>query len=219
MCANNILFLGKIKYCNHCGQKRSPQNWVQHLSSSPFGLLGNRKGENWRNPASSRFSGNGTSRASSWFDLSAIFQIVWLRSIVRGRLILSASGTIFVYIYIYYILPNISSSSTPRFYFLSHRPPLGALSCFKSMASEKFGPHLPTIIEGKHIKPLYELWGIDYAVEVEAPNGDETSETVRPGYCGAYTSHFEDGGLSFPLPLFFSWGACGAWDGFCPDGA
>ncbi|KAG5393177.1 hypothetical protein IGI04_023140 [Brassica rapa subsp. trilocularis] len=71
------------------------------------------------------------------------------------------------------------------------------------MASEKFGPHLPTIIEGKHIKPLYELWGIDYAVEVEAPNGDETSKTVRPGYCGAYTSHFEDGGLSFPLPLFF----------------
>nr|VDC66540.1 unnamed protein product [Brassica rapa] len=39
------------------------------------------------------------------------------------------------------------------------------------MASEKFGPHLPTIIEGKHIKPLYELWGIDYAVEaLELPS-------------------------------------------------
>ncbi|XP_009115868.1 uncharacterized protein LOC103841107 [Brassica rapa] len=70
------------------------------------------------------------------------------------------------------------------------------------MASEKFCPHLPTIIQGKHIEALYELWGIDYAVEIEAPNDDETLETVRPGYCGAYMLHFEDGGLSFPLPCF-----------------
>ncbi|XP_013623915.1 uncharacterized protein LOC106383880 [Brassica napus] len=70
------------------------------------------------------------------------------------------------------------------------------------MASEKFGPHLPTIIEAKHIENLYELWGIDYAVEIEAPEDGETLETVRPGYCGAYTSHFQDGGLSFPLPRF-----------------
>nr|VDD31677.1 unnamed protein product [Brassica oleracea] len=26
------------------------------------------------------------------------------------------------------------------------------------MALEKFGPHLPTIIEPKHIETLYELW-------------------------------------------------------------
>ena len=70
------------------------------------------------------------------------------------------------------------------------------------MASEKFGPHLPTIIEAKHIENLYELWGIDYAVEIEAPEDGETLETVRPGYCGAYTSHFQDGGLSFPLHRF-----------------
>ncbi|KAF3534257.1 hypothetical protein DY000_02040044 [Brassica cretica] len=70
------------------------------------------------------------------------------------------------------------------------------------MASEKFGPHLPTILEAKHIEALYELWGVDYAVEIKLPDDDETPETVRPGYCGAYTSHFEDGGLSFPLPRF-----------------
>ena len=104
--------------------------------------------------------------------------------------------------YIYYILPNISSFSTPRFYFLFHRPPLGAFSCFESMTSEKFGPHLPTIFEPKHIESLYVLWGIDYAVEIEALKDGETPETVRPRYCGAYTSHFKDGGLSFPLPRF-----------------
>ncbi|KAF3603205.1 hypothetical protein F2Q69_00035504 [Brassica cretica] len=37
---------------------------------------------------------------------------------------------------------------------------------------------------------------------IEAPEDDETPEAVRLGYCGAYTSHFEDGGLSFPLPRF-----------------
>ena len=36
------------------------------------------------------------------------------------------------------------------------------------MANEKFGPHLPTIIEAKHIETLYHLWGIDYAVDIEA---------------------------------------------------
>ncbi|WZZ50752.1 hypothetical protein YC2023_050859 [Brassica napus] len=74
------------------------------------------------------------------------------------------------------------------------------------MASEKFGPHLPTILptilEAKHIEAIYELWGVDYAVEIELPDDDETPETVRSGYCGAYMSHFEDGGLSFPLPRF-----------------
>ncbi|KAH0883799.1 LOW QUALITY PROTEIN: hypothetical protein HID58_059895, partial [Brassica napus] len=43
---------------------------------------------------------------------------------------------------------------------LSHR---FLLFCFESMANEKFGPHLPTIIEAKHIETLYDLWGIDYA--------------------------------------------------------
>ncbi|KAF2565177.1 hypothetical protein F2Q70_00017968 [Brassica cretica] len=42
----------------------------------------------------------------------------------------------------------------------------------------------------------------DYAVEIELPEDGETPENVRPGYCGAYVSHFEDGGLSFPLPRF-----------------
>ncbi|KAF3492817.1 hypothetical protein DY000_02053571 [Brassica cretica] len=96
----------------------------------------------------------------------------------------------------------MSSSSTPRFYFLSHCPPLGVFSCFESMASEKFCPHLPTIIEGKHVEALYELWGIDYAFEIEVSDDDETPETLRPRYCGAYTSHFEDRGLLFPLPRF-----------------
>ncbi|KAF2539460.1 hypothetical protein F2Q70_00004567 [Brassica cretica] len=70
------------------------------------------------------------------------------------------------------------------------------------MASEKFGPHLPMIVDAKHIEPIYELWGVDYPVDIELPNDDETLETVRPGYCGAYMSHFKDEGLSFPLPRF-----------------
>ncbi|WZZ29442.1 hypothetical protein YC2023_012843 [Brassica napus] len=44
--------------------------------------------------------------------------------------------------------------------------------------------------------------GVDYAVEIELPEDGETPETVRPGYCGVYMSHFEDGGLSFLLPCF-----------------
>ncbi|KAG2288655.1 hypothetical protein Bca52824_048259 [Brassica carinata] len=51
------------------------------------------------------------------------------------------------------------------------------------MASEKFGPHLPTILptilEAKHIEAIYELWGVDYAVEIELPDDDETLETTE----------------------------------------
>ena len=200
MCANNILFLGKIKYCNHCGQKRSPQNWVQHLSSSPFGLLGNRKGENWRNPASSRFSENGTSRASSWFDLSAIFQIVWLRSIVRGRLKLNASGTIF-YVYILFFTEYIVFFNTTVL-----------LSLLFSSSWYFF---------------LFRIYGV-WKIQSWSPN-DYRCETYRghlrtlgscicrwnrtswwrrnskdceAGVLWPYMSHFEDEGLSFPLPHF-----------------
>ena len=70
------------------------------------------------------------------------------------------------------------------------------------MVPEKFGLHLPMILDVKHIEAIYKLWGVDYAVEIERPDDNETPETVRPGYCGAYKSHFEDGGLSFPLPRF-----------------
>ncbi|KAF3517382.1 hypothetical protein DY000_02058737 [Brassica cretica] len=70
------------------------------------------------------------------------------------------------------------------------------------MALEKFGPHLKTILEAKHIEAINELWGVDYTVEIELPKDGETLETVRPGYCGAYMSHFEDSTLSFPLPRF-----------------
>ncbi|WZZ60619.1 hypothetical protein YC2023_060726 [Brassica napus] len=45
------------------------------------------------------------------------------------------------------------------------------------MATEKFGPHLPTILKGEDIDVIYELWVVDYAVEVELPYG-ETPETA-----------------------------------------
>ncbi|KAF3595194.1 hypothetical protein DY000_02027215 [Brassica cretica] len=70
------------------------------------------------------------------------------------------------------------------------------------MAAEKFGPHLKTILKGKHIDAIYKLWRVDYVVEIELPESGETPENVRSGYCGAYVSHFQDGGLSFPLPRF-----------------
>ncbi|KAF3486018.1 hypothetical protein F2Q69_00053415 [Brassica cretica] len=69
-------------------------------------------------------------------------------------------------------------------------------------ALEKFGPHLKTILEAKHIEAIYKLWGVNYTVEIELLEDGETLETVIPGYCGAYMSHFEDDGLSFPLPRF-----------------
>ncbi|KAF3493191.1 hypothetical protein DY000_02053569 [Brassica cretica] len=61
------------------------------------------------------------------------------------------------------------------------------------MANEKSGPHLPMILDAKHIEAI---------VEIELPGDDETPETVRPGCFRAYKSHFKDGGLSFPLPRF-----------------
>ena len=70
------------------------------------------------------------------------------------------------------------------------------------MAAEKFGPHLKTILKGKHIDAIYEFWGVSYVVEIELPEDGETLKNVRPGYCGAYASHFEAGGLLFPLPRF-----------------
>ncbi|XP_013617530.1 PREDICTED: uncharacterized protein LOC106324049 [Brassica oleracea var. oleracea] len=67
------------------------------------------------------------------------------------------------------------------------------------MVAEKFGPHHKTILNGKNIDAIYELWGVSYPVEIELPEDDEIPEN---GYCGAYASHFEAGGLSFPLPRF-----------------
>lgn len=76
---------------------------------------------------------------------------------------------------------------------------------FKLMANKRFTPHLPKILVGNDINDIYELWGVDYAVKISLPDG-ETPETVRPRYCGAYMSHFKNGGLSFPLPHFGSVG-------------
>ncbi|KAF3504544.1 hypothetical protein F2Q69_00044778 [Brassica cretica] len=42
------------------------------------------------------------------------------------------------------------------------------------MAAEKFGPHLKTILKGKHIDAIYELWGVSYAIEIELPEDGET---------------------------------------------
>ncbi|KAL0826061.1 hypothetical protein Bca101_049738 [Brassica carinata] len=42
------------------------------------------------------------------------------------------------------------------------------------MAAEKFGLHLKTILKGKRIDAIYELWGVNYAVEIassESPSG------------------------------------------------
>ncbi|KAF3583268.1 hypothetical protein F2Q69_00028393 [Brassica cretica] len=70
------------------------------------------------------------------------------------------------------------------------------------MVAKTFGPHHKTIRNGKNIDTIYKLWEVSYAAEIELPEDNETPENVRPGYCGAYASHFEAGGLSFPLPCF-----------------
>ncbi|KAL0863315.1 hypothetical protein Bca101_042433 [Brassica carinata] len=68
------------------------------------------------------------------------------------------------------------------------------------MANARFGPHLPSVLEGGDIENIYEYWGVDYVVELYAPLPEETPENVRPDHCIAYMHHFRDGGLSFPLP-------------------
>lgn len=42
------------------------------------------------------------------------------------------------------------------------------------MAVKNFGPHLPTILEGKYIEAIYKLWGVPYIVELDLPQGGET---------------------------------------------
>ncbi|KAG2266897.1 hypothetical protein Bca4012_075625 [Brassica carinata] len=69
------------------------------------------------------------------------------------------------------------------------------------MAVEKFGSHLKTILEAKHIEAIYELWG-GGSIMPSKLNFLKTAKLRRPGYCGAYMSHFEDDSLSFPLPRF-----------------
>ncbi|KAF3591254.1 hypothetical protein DY000_02022476 [Brassica cretica] len=55
---------------------------------------------------------------------------------------------------------------------------------------------------GETHRGYLQTLGVNYTVEIELLEDGETPETVRPGYCGAYMSHFEDDGLSFPLPRF-----------------
>ncbi|KAH0893006.1 hypothetical protein HID58_055435, partial [Brassica napus] len=43
--------------------------------------------------------------------------------------------------------------------FFLYRFPLDLSTCPESMANKKFGPHLPTILDAKHIEAIYELWG------------------------------------------------------------
>ena len=85
------------------------------------------------------------------------------------------------------------------------------------MATEKFGPHLPMILKAKYIEAIYDLWEVEYTIEIELPDDDETLENVRAGYCGADMSHFEDGGLSFHLPRFLL-EALVELGGLCQDG-
>ena len=182
-------------------RKRIDQNWVQHLSPGPFGLLGNQKGDNWHSPTLSRFSGSGTAHASAWFDLSGIFQIVWLRSTVRGRLILNASGTIFLLIDIIFY----------RIYrFLQHHD--STFSLFLSSSWCFFLFRIYGIWEIRSSSPD-DPWGETYRGHLQTLGSQLcrryqtswwwwNSGDFRPGYCGAYMSHVEDGGLSFPLPRF-----------------
>ncbi|KAF3537632.1 hypothetical protein F2Q69_00020525 [Brassica cretica] len=57
------------------------------------------------------------------------------------------------------------------------------------MAAEKFGPHLKTILKGKHVDTIYELWGVSYAVEIELPEDAEKTniQNGSPGELGRDT--------------------------------
>ncbi|XP_018460524.1 uncharacterized protein At3g60930, chloroplastic-like [Raphanus sativus] len=57
----------------------------------------------------------------------------------------------------------------------------------------------PTITQ-EHIEKLYSSFGVDRAVVCELASDQETPETFRNGYGGAYLSFFESCGLSFPIP-------------------
>ena len=93
----------------------------------------------------------------------------WLISI-------NLSGNHFsAYIYIIFIECIVFFNATVPFFL--YRLPLDLSTCSESLANEKFGPHLLTILDAKYIEAIYELWGVDYALEIELPGDDEISET------------------------------------------
>ncbi|XP_056843065.1 uncharacterized protein LOC108808094 [Raphanus sativus] len=59
----------------------------------------------------------------------------------------------------------------------------------------------PGPLNGAEYESIRELWGVPYEAVIDYPNGD-TPENVRPGYCGAFMSHFRDGFMSLPIPSF-----------------
>ena len=145
-----------------------------------------------------------------WVDFTCrpFFRIVWLRSIVRGRLPLTSSGTVFMYIYILSSL-SVSSSLTQRFHF------------FLSPSSWSF--YLPRI---------YGKW------KVRSSSPDDSRCEPYRGHRRDWTSWWRwnsgdcEAGVLQGLQVTFqrrrlvvssssisSWGACGGWDGFCSDGA
>ncbi|KAF3537463.1 hypothetical protein F2Q69_00019687 [Brassica cretica] len=50
------------------------------------------------------------------------------------------------------------------------------------------------------LENLYEVYGVDRSVVLDLASADETPETVREGYYGAYLSFFHSCGLIFPIP-------------------
>ena len=50
------------------------------------------------------------------------------------------------------------------------------------------------------LENLYEVHGVDRSVVLDLASADETPETVREDYYGAYLSFFHSCGLIFPIP-------------------
>ncbi|KAL0733327.1 hypothetical protein Bca4012_009537 [Brassica carinata] len=55
------------------------------------------------------------------------------------------------------------------------------------------------ITKRSHLDNLYKSYEIECAVEIDLASENETPETVREEYCGAYIKYFKDCGLSFPI--------------------
>jgi len=54
--------------------------------------------------------------------------------------------------------------------------------------------------EADDLENLYKAYGVDRTVVLDLAGTNETPETVREGYYGAYLSFFHSCGLTFPIP-------------------
>ena len=76
--------------------------------------------------------------------------------------------------------------------------PCFKISLFEIVMCSSFNFPRPTTTTDD-LENLHEVHGVDCSVVLDLARADETPETVREGYYGAYLSFFHSFGLTFPI--------------------